>query len=63
MNWKAGCGRTACPVWVEGDGQKPFSIHINPCFIREESKIAGTALGRKAVVIDASLTPGFIHRK
>ncbi|MEI6395187.1 MAG: hypothetical protein WCT12_29290 [Verrucomicrobiota bacterium] len=28
MNWKAGCGRTACPVWVEGDGQKPFSIHI-----------------------------------
>ena len=28
MNWKAGCGRTACPVWVEGDGQKPFSVHI-----------------------------------
>jgi hypothetical protein len=28
MNWKAGCGRTACPVWVGGDGQEPFSIHI-----------------------------------
>jgi hypothetical protein len=19
-DWKAGCGRTACPVWVGGDG-------------------------------------------
>ena len=27
-NRKAGCGKTARPVWVGGDGVEPFSIHI-----------------------------------
>jgi hypothetical protein len=40
-NWKAGCGRPACPVWVGGGGITPAS-YPHPAKLSQRVRLAGS---------------------